>query len=113
MPKPKHAPDELASRPIEDLIALRDEIDQIIRNKIAAEKTALLSKLEAIRQFESRKSQQSSLPKDGIGKGRRKAQPKYRNPVTGETWAGRGMQPTWLRKAIEAGHTEDEFRLSA
>ena len=27
----------------------------------------------------------------------RKIAPKYRNPETGETWAGRGMRPRWLK----------------
>jgi len=25
-----------------------------------------------------------------------KAEPKFRDPVTGKTWAGRGMKPKWL-----------------
>ncbi len=27
---------------------------------------------------------------------RKKAQPKYQNPDTGETWTGRGVAPRWL-----------------
>ncbi|MBI0358363.1 H-NS family nucleoid-associated regulatory protein [Burkholderia oklahomensis] len=30
--------------------------------------------------------------------------PKYRNPVTGETWSGRGRSPKWM-----AGLPRDEF----
>lgn len=30
--------------------------------------------------------------------------PKYRNPVTGETWSGRGRAPKWL-----AGRERDDF----
>ena len=41
----------------------------------------------------------------------RKAKPKYRHPVTGETWAGRGCMARWLREAIEAGATLDDFRV--
>lgn len=33
---------------------------------------------------------------------------KYRSP-TGETWSGRGRQPTWLAQAIEAGKKKEEF----
>ena len=34
---------------------------------------------------------------------------KYRNPKTGETWAGRGAQPIWLREAMKAGKKPDDF----
>ncbi|HRD84419.1 MAG TPA: H-NS histone family protein [Rubrivivax sp.] len=36
---------------------------------------------------------------------------KYRNKDTGETWSGRGLQPKWLRNALAAGRTIDEFAL--
>lgn len=29
---------------------------------------------------------------------------RYRNPATGETWSGRGLQPKWLKAAIAAGN---------
>ena len=34
---------------------------------------------------------------------------KYRNAATGETWSGRGLQPKWLKAAIAAGRSIDEF----
>ena len=39
--------------------------------------------------------------------------PKYRNPKTGETWAGRGHQPPWFKEAIAAGTTADELRVKS
>ncbi|BBL75449.1 H-NS family nucleoid-associated regulatory protein [Methylomagnum ishizawai] len=36
---------------------------------------------------------------------------KYRDPATGDVWSGRGVQPTWLRKKIEAGHSPEDFLL--
>jgi len=38
-----------------------------------------------------------------------KVAPKYRNPQTGETWAGRGAQPVWMREALKAGKKPDDF----
>ncbi|MGG2419538.1 H-NS family nucleoid-associated regulatory protein [Ralstonia pseudosolanacearum] len=35
--------------------------------------------------------------------------PKYRNPATGETWAGRGKLPTWLAKAEQQGLQRESF----
>lgn len=34
---------------------------------------------------------------------------KYRHPSTGETWSGRGNQPAWIRRALAAGRSLDEF----
>ena len=34
---------------------------------------------------------------------------KYRNQATGETWSGRGLQPTWLKAAISGGAKLTDF----
>ena len=34
---------------------------------------------------------------------------KYRNNATGETWSGRGLQPKWLKSALESGRKIDDF----
>ena len=36
---------------------------------------------------------------------------KYRNAATGDTWSGRGLQPRWMRAAIEGGAKIDEFKI--
>lgn len=40
-----------------------------------------------------------------------KARPpiKYRNPATGDTWTGRGLQPRWLKAALAEGRSLDDF----
>lgn len=39
-------------------------------------------------------------------------QPKYRHPVTGETWDGQGSQPQWLRDALlKEGLLVEELRI--
>ncbi len=37
---------------------------------------------------------------------------RYRNPETGETWSGRGLQPRWFREAIGNGATPDQFEIT-
>jgi len=38
--------------------------------------------------------------------------PKYRHPVSGDTWDGIGSQPQWLREALtRQGYTVDELRV--
>lgn len=34
---------------------------------------------------------------------------RYRNPATGETWSGRGLQPKWLKTAIAAGNKLSDY----
>lgn len=37
--------------------------------------------------------------------------PKYRDPVTGATWTGRGLKPRWLAAALSAGKSLSDFSL--
>jgi DNA-binding protein H-NS len=34
---------------------------------------------------------------------------KYRDPESGNTWSGRGLQPKWLKAAIDGGKTLEDF----
>jgi DNA-binding protein H-NS len=40
-----------------------------------------------------------------------KAAVKFRDASTGQTWSGRGLQPNWLKAALAAGRSLDEFRV--
>ena len=35
----------------------------------------------------------------------------YRNPETGETWAGRGVEARWIREAKERGEDIEQYRI--
>lgn len=50
-----------------------------------------------------RSVQQPSVPKG----------PKYRHPITFQTWDGEGIQPQWLKDAlIKEGYLVDELRIA-
>ncbi len=36
---------------------------------------------------------------------------KYRNSATGDSWSGRGLQPKWLKAALESGRKIEEFKV--
>ncbi len=36
---------------------------------------------------------------------------KYRDPATGTTWSGRGLQPRWLKAAMADGKSLSDFAL--
>jgi ParB-like chromosome segregation protein Spo0J/DNA-binding protein H-NS len=38
---------------------------------------------------------------------------KYRNPRTGETWSGKGLQPKWLKASLALGHKLSDFDVAA
>jgi DNA-binding protein H-NS len=110
-------PEELAGLSVEELISLNERIAKMVSDRIGTEKKDLEYKLEAIHRFEERtlarrRSEQADAGSADMRR-RPKASPKYRNPETGETWAGRGMQPRWMRQAIEAGHGQEDFRIQS
>jgi hypothetical protein len=41
--------------------------------------------------------------------GRAYVQPKYRDPMTNETWSGRGRMANWLRRKQETGEDIDKY----
>jgi DNA-binding protein H-NS len=94
----------LKSMDVEALLALRAQID----GQLATRRSDLQKQLARLER----------LPKDGgasVG-GRRtsamkgvKVKPKYRDAKTGDTWAGRGVQPRWLTAALKSGRKIEEF----
>src|SRR5262245_17984581 len=81
---------------VDALLKLRDNIDTILAQRV-----------------DDLKHQLSRLSPTGYrGRGARKGRkvpPKYRDPQSGETWAGRGAQPVWLREKLKKGAKLDHF----
>lgn len=91
-----------------ELVELRAEIDRLILEKQAAERTALKQRLADLA-----KAQGFSL-EEIVGKGKksRGAVPiKYRDPKVPEnTWTGRGRMPRWLVAATKVrGVKKEDF----
>jgi DNA-binding protein H-NS len=38
-----------------------------------------------------------------------RVEPKYRDPATGETWSGRGLMASWLKRKQDAGEDIDDY----
>ena len=83
------------------------ELDQLLAQQAELEQKIATLKRQAREQAlaEARKliALYAFSPSElGLGKAakqseqRRKATPKYRDPVTGATWSGRGRAPTWI-----------------
>ena len=99
------APVNLKAMEVDELVALRSEIDAALEER----SLALLAQLAQLEKATGRSAkvpgQRTSVLK-GI-----KVPPKFVGP-NGETWAGRGARPKWLADLLEAGHAIEEFAVS-
>jgi DNA-binding protein H-NS len=89
----------LASMSVDALLKLRDDIGKVLSRK-AEQLHSQLSRLGG--EAGPRRRGRGSLLKG------RKAPIKYRDR-SGNTWAGRGAQPVWLRDKLKAGAKLEDF----
>jgi DNA-binding protein H-NS len=89
----------LASMSVDALLKLRDDIGKVLSQK-AVQLENQLSKLGG-EAGSGRRGRGSAM------KGR-KVPVKYRDKA-GNTWAGRGAQPVWLREKLKAGAKLEDF----
>jgi DNA-binding protein H-NS len=93
----------LASMPVEALLKLRDDIGEALGRRTAELKDQL-SRLPAAADFRRRGPRKSLRG--------RKVAVKYRDR-SGNTWAGRGMQPLWLRERLKSGAKIEDFAVDS
>jgi DNA-binding protein H-NS len=92
----------LTNMSVDALLKLRDDVGAALSRK-SKELESQLSRLGG-EIGSSRKTRRSSL------KGRKVAV-KYRDK-SGNTWAGRGAQPVWLRDKLKAGAKLEDFAVN-
>ena len=94
----------LKNMDVDALLALRSQID----GQLATRRSDLQKQLARLQKV-------SMDAPGGAGNGRTsamkgvKVKPKYRDPRTGDTWAGRGVQPRWLTAALKTGKKRDDY----
>src|SRR5215470_2098934 len=89
---------------VDALLALRSQIEARLADK-RHELEKQLSRLGGGSASGGRGGRGSSL------KGRKVA-PKYADPKSGQTWAGRGARPKWLAAALKGGQKLEDFLIS-
>jgi DNA-binding protein H-NS len=96
----------LTSMSVAKLQDLRDEVDAAIAEKVGARRRELEMQLSELARHDPRGTRET-----GRGRGTRgSVAPKYRNPKDpSQTWAGRGLQPYWVRDALKSGKKLDSF----
>ena len=104
---------------VDDLLTLRDRINAMLESRVVRERQELEARLERLQRFKTisagpSKNNTSSATAKKSAKSknvkRAKVAPKYRNPENhGQTWAGRGLQPRWMRAAMNDGGRDLEY----
>jgi len=97
---------------LDELVQLRDRADQAIGAKLISEKKAIQEKLSAIEQYERRGLGAQPVKQQQLRSKPKRVAPKYRDPSSGETWAGRGQMPRWMAKRVAQGATPEDFLIA-
>ena len=105
------------SSPVSELVAQRDALERKIRALESEAKAEAISAVrELMEEYEltvadlATKTSARSTPKSTANTGRKIAA-KYRDPVSGMTWSGRGLKPRWLSAALGDGNKIEDFSI--
>lgn len=84
---------------VEELRRQQEEIDRKIQEKQKAEKKAVIDQIVNVVNTYQIPVEELVEALGGMKVKRKgaKAKPKYRDPVTGTIWTGRGKEPAWIR----------------
>ena len=114
---------------VDELLILRDRINVMLESRVAAERRSLEIRLKRLQNFQaagtvanqktkSAASELANKPKAATKakkktKITKKVATKFRNPDNpSETWTGRGLQPRWMRAALnDGGKNLEDFRI--
>ncbi|SDZ62757.1 H-NS family nucleoid-associated regulatory protein [Delftia lacustris] len=88
------------------LLQQKAELDARIAEVMKTEKADALAEVRAmVQQYQL--TEQDVFPTRSVKSKSSVGEPKYRNPVTGSTWTGRGKPPHWI-----LGKEREQFRIS-
>jgi DNA-binding protein H-NS len=94
----------LKSMSIEKLVKLKSDVEETLAQKVTEERRSLQEELNKLGGYTGKKAR---------GGSRAAVAPKYRDPETGATWAGRGLKPRWLTAALKSGKSLESFAITA
>src|ERR1700743_485254 len=98
---------------LSDLIAQKESLDRQIREAQSQAKAGAIKMVRDLMSAHGLTAADlvaSARTKQGTKPGT-KLERKYRAPVGGSTWSGRGLKPMWLSAAIESGKTLQDFAI--
>jgi DNA-binding protein H-NS len=96
---------------LQELLAQKAELDRQISDARRQERSDAVSKVRALMAEHGLTAAdlvaKTTTPRASTSG--RKVAAKYRDPVTGQTWTGRGLKPKWLSAALESGKQLNDF----
>ncbi len=97
---------------LSELLAQKSALDRAIQEARAADKAAAVARVRELMSEHGLSvadlAAKATAKTGGTGK---KVAPKYRDPVSGATWTGRGLKPKWLQAALDAGKSVSDFTI--
>lgn len=102
---------ELENLSLKELRQLQKDVETAIADYKDREKRKAVAEVEA---FARERGLNPAEVVAYLGRKARKSvgAPKYANPADpGQTWTGRGRQPGWVKEALAAGRSLDEFAI--
>jgi DNA-binding protein H-NS len=95
----------LKSMTLEKLMNLKSDVEAMLAQKVSEQRHSLEQELSKLGGYTGGKK--------AMGGPRGAVAPKYRDPETGATWAGRGLKPRWLTAAMKSGKSIESFAITA
>ena len=104
---------------LQELVAQKEKLEREIESTRKSERDSAIAQVRSLMSEYglslSDLGKKSAAAKAGAPKSRAtkgsKVAAKYRNTSTGDTWSGRGLQPKWLKAALQTGKTLQDFAL--
>ena len=96
---------------VSELLAQKAALEQQIAEAQRTERADAVAKIRALMADHGLTLADLAPKSSSAKRSGAKVAPKYRDADTGNTWSGRGLQPTWLRQALASGRTIDDFAL--
>ena len=98
---------------LSDLLAQKAELEKQIESLGREQRSGALAEIKALMAEHGLTAadlsgKASASAKKPAAKGTKVAA-KYRDPESGNAWSGRGLQPNWLKAAIEGGRKLEDF----
>jgi DNA-binding protein H-NS len=113
-----HSNEELELSSLQELLNQRAELERQIAETQRQERAEAIATIRQLMSDFGLSAQDLTAGRSGLraasndeGK-RAKVAAKYRNPATGESWTGRGLQPRWLKAALSEGKQLSDFLIS-
>lgn len=94
---------------LQELIQQRDELNVRIEAMQQELRAEILAEIRATMQEYDISIEDLAVGGKSAQRDRVKAAAKYINPITQQTWSGRGKRPQWVHEALNAGKSLDEF----